>query len=398
MDTAQSRHAGLFGFRMMTARIIWLALVVPALGLFVASLPAYDALVQRPCAETTTCNLTGALNAQGLAQLSAIGISTASYAAVLTVFFAVIVAIWSGSGFLIFWRRPNDWFALFTALFLVLFNTTYPGFPISALAIVHPALNLVISLLGALGVWSIIAFIVLFPNGRLVPRWMGLILVVGALGALTTAFPNLPEAINTNSWPAWLDALFNLPQYAVMIFAQIYRYKKVSTPIERQQTKWVVFGIVIVMTAIGGLPIVLGNAFPVFNQQNVPVSVALGLITYPVTLLALPITVGIAILRSRLYDIDVIINRTLVYGSLTLLLAALYFALIAGLEFVRRRFTGLRGDRPSPSRFPRSPFMCSFSRCAVASKRSSTGASTAASTTRRAHWRPLARPNAMRWT
>ncbi|HET8905486.1 MAG TPA: hypothetical protein VFN11_00835 [Ktedonobacterales bacterium] len=326
--------------------MIWLALVIPALGLFVVSLPAYDALVQRPCAETTTCNLTGALNTQGLAQLSAIGIPTASYAAFLTVFFAIIVAIWSGIGFLIFWRRPNDWFALFTALFLVLFNTTYPGFPISALAIAHPALNLIISLLGALGVWSIIAFMVLFPNGRLVPRWMGLILVVGALGALTTAFPNLPGVIDMNAGPAWLSALFNLPQYAAIIFAQIYRYRKVSTPVERQQTKWVVFGIVIAMAGISILPVILGVVLPGFNQTNVPAAVFLGLVAYPLVLLALPITVGIAILRSRLYDIDVIINRTLVYGSLTLFLGALYFALITGLEFVMRRFTGQGGGSP----------------------------------------------------
>ncbi len=340
MDTTHGRNAGLFGFRIVAARMIWLALVIPALGLFVVSLPAYDALVQRPCAEATTCNLTGALNTQGLAQLSAIGIPTASYAAFLTVFFAIIVAIWSGIGFLIFWRRPNDWFALFTALFLVLFNTTYPGFPISALAIAHPALNLIISLLGALGVWSIIAFMVLFPNGRLVPRWMGLILVVGTLGALTTAFPNLPGVIDMYAGPAWLSALFNLPQYAAIIFAQIYRYRKVSTPVERQQTKWVVFGIVNAMAGISILPVILGVVLPGFNQTNVPAAVFLGLVAYPLVLLALPITVGIAILRSRLYDIDVIINRTLVYGSLTAVLAAIYFAGVLGAQQLTRALTG----------------------------------------------------------
>ena len=291
-----------------------------ALGLFAASLPKYYELIQRPCHDQMTCNVAGALTAQGLRQLTSLGLTTQAYAALVTVFFTLIVAIWSGIGFLIFWRRPNDWFALFTALFLVIFNSTYPGFPITALALAYPALNVPIGILGALGVYSIIAFLVLFPNGRLVPRWMALILVLGVFGSITTAFPNL----QFGSGPEWLDPLMNVPQFAAIIGAQIYRYRKVSTPTERQQTKWVVFGIVVVMVGIS-LP------FPIFsvlvsasNQANTVVSTVVGLVSYPVVLLALPITIGIAILRSRLYDIDVIINRTLVYGSLTAILALVY--------------------------------------------------------------------------
>ncbi len=249
-------------------------------------------------------------------------------------FLYLIVAIWSGIGFLIFWRRPNDWFALFTALFLVIFNSTYPGFPITALALAYPALNIPIGILGALGVYSIIVFLVLFPNGRLVPRWMALVLVLGAFGAITTAFPNLQFSSNV---PGWLDPLINIPQYLAIIGAQIYRYRKVSTPIERQQTKWVVFGIVIVMVGIS-LPIPILSAFiPAFNQSNIVASTFLGLVNYPVVLLVLPVTIGIAILRSRLYDIDVIINRTLVYGSLTTFLALVYIAGVVGAQAIVQR-------------------------------------------------------------
>ena len=74
--------------------------------------------------------------------------------------------------------------------------------------------------------------------------------------------------------------------------------------------------------------------FPSYSSQNIPSSVFLGLLNYPVILLSLPITIGIAVLHSRLYDIDVVINRALVYGSLTLLLALIYFGLIFGSQFL----------------------------------------------------------------
>jgi hypothetical protein len=174
---------------------------------------------------------------------------------------------------------------------------------------------------------------------------MALILVLGAFGAITTAFPNLQFSSNG---PTWLDPLINIPQYAAVIGAQIYRYRKVSTPTERQQTKWVVFGIVIVMVGIS-LPIPILSAFiPAFNQPNTVASTFLGLLNYPVVLLALPITIGIAILRSRLYDIDVIINRTLVYGSLTAILALIYVAGVVGAQAIVNALTQRQTSEPSP--------------------------------------------------
>ena len=340
-STAKRR---LSGSRLILARALWLALVVPSLGFFVASLPVYFEQIQRACVDLATCNVAGTLTAKGLQQLPTLGLSVSGYAALLTIFFTIIVAIWSGIGFLIFWRRSDEWFALLTAFFLVMFNTTYPGFPISALALAYPALTVPIMFLSGLGLASIVLFLVLFPNGWLVPRWMGPFLLFGIIGAVSTVLPPTSR-FNSNNLPWWLG-LVTPVVYVAIIFSQIYRYRRVSTRVERQQTRWVVFGIIVALTGIFVILPIFTFIFPTLNQFNTLSSVIFGLITYPLVLLSLPITVGIAILRARLYDIDVLINRTLVYGTLTVLLALVYFGLVIGLESLVRLLTGQVSQSP----------------------------------------------------
>src|SRR5947209_12204979 len=215
----------LSGSRLIIARTVWLALVVPSVGLFIASLPVYYAQIQRACVDPVTCNIAGTLTAKGLQELSALGLSVSGYAALLTIFFTIIVAIWSGIGFLIFWRRSDEWFALFLAFFLVIFNISYQGFPISALTLAYPALDVPIRFLSALGLASIVLFLVLFPNGRLVPRWMGLFLLFGLIGAVSSVIPSTSR-FNSDNLP-WLLGLVNQVVFVAIIFSQIYRYRRV---------------------------------------------------------------------------------------------------------------------------------------------------------------------------
>jgi hypothetical protein len=327
-STANTR---LSGTRLIIARAMWLALVVPSVGLFVASLPVYYAQIQRACVDLATCNLNGALTAKGLQALASIGFSASGYAALFTIFYALIAAIWSGIGFLIFWRRSDEWFALVTAFFLVMFNITYPGFPLSALALAYPILTVPIIFLGALGLASLALFLVLFPNGRLVPRWMVLFLLLAIISTVSTVIPPTSR-FSSNNVPVWLNGLRNVLVFGSVIFSQIYRYRRKSTRVERQQIKWVVSGIIIVLIGVFVVLPIFDNFFPTLNQPNVPSSQIFGLLEYPLLLLSLPLSIGIAILRYRLWDIDRIINRTLVYGTLTAILTLVYFGLIFILQ------------------------------------------------------------------
>ncbi len=340
-STANTRLSGSW---LIVARVVWLALVVPSLGLFVANLFAYDQQLQRACASPLLCYLPGALTAKELQALSTSGFSVSGYAALLTISLAIIVSIWCAVGFLIFWRRSNDWVALLAAFFLVMFSITpagnNPGF---VLIFAYPVLALPISFVSFLGQISIGVFFLFFPNGRLVPRWMGLILLLVIVNAFLNNFPSPTSTFETN-WPAWLNLLITLVFAGTILVSQIYRYRRVSTPVQRQQTKWVVLGATVAVGVIIGLQLIVLFIPPSVSVNSLSGAI-LNIIFY-IAVLLIPLSIGFSILRYRLYDIDVLINRTIVYGTLTISLALIYVGLVIGLGSVVRLFTGQLAQSP----------------------------------------------------
>jgi hypothetical protein len=169
----------------------------------------------------------------------------------------------------------------------------------------------------------------LFPSGRFVPRWARWIVLCGALYWVYVLFSRA-NALSESFWSG-------LGFFALLlgtVATQVYRYRRVSTSRARQQTRWVVYGFSI---GILGFLLVLitGQVFlpPALQQSTVITTLVAGTLIYAFLLL-IPISIAVAILRSRLYDIDVIINKALVYGLLTALLAAVYAGLVLGLQAV----------------------------------------------------------------
>ncbi len=134
--------------------------------------------------------------------------------------------------------------------------------------------------------------------------------------------------------PGW--ALYYNPPNAIAFFgslgvlalAQLYRYFRESNPVEKQQTKWVAFSFFILVAGAVGENI-LGNSLSIQHNGLLYLLVTE---SFPLLTLIVPFSLIMAMLRYRLWDIDIIINRTLVYGSLTALLALLYFGLIVALQ------------------------------------------------------------------
>jgi hypothetical protein len=124
------------------------------------------------------------------------------------------------------------------------------------------------------------------------------------------------------------------------VLAQVYRYRRVSTPVHRQQTKWVVFAAAVAGAGLVGTS-TLGTAVPAMEQSG-PLGQMIGTTLTEGFVLLIPLSIGVAMVRSGLYEIDVIINRTLVYGSLTAALVVLYFG---GIVVLQRGFVLLTGEK-----------------------------------------------------
>jgi hypothetical protein len=334
MTASHQRHnyARLHGHWLLLARGVWITLVILSLGTFFASLPVYMARQQTLCAGTECTS--GALLTPAQAEvLKGMGLSLGDYAAYSVAFTLATIVVCLVVSTLIVWRRPDDRMAVLVALMLVTFGPLGATITVTASPSPWrvPAACLVVL---ALALFMLV--FLLFPTGQFVPSFTRWIAVV-CLAALVpyTFFPDNPFAQNPDA--LLLSYFVSLAAVATLALVQLYRYRRVSSPLQRQQTKWVVFGLAVPCSVlVGGY---VPTIFPALGDPSAPfgASYQLALATIiACSFLLIPLSFGFAMLRSRLWDIDVLINRTLVYGALTVSLTAVYVGLIIGLSALLR--------------------------------------------------------------
>ena len=177
-------------------------------------------------------------------------------------------------------------------------------------------------------------FLCLFPDGRFVPRWTHPFALVW-LGSIPVTLLLTGDSLG-DPGGVWL-ALIILGGLPVGAAAQIYRYARVSGPLQRQQTKWVVFGISVAVSGQVAFPLLV-DFFPSLTQPGPPALLydLAGFTGVTLAYLFIPLTIGTAILRYRLWDIDVVLNRTLVYGALTALVVGIYVLVVGYLGALLR--------------------------------------------------------------
>ena len=327
------------GRRLLVARVAWVAMAVMALAIVVFSVPSSFEYYRGVCDATSrVCSerAVGQATPEGVRALREAGLSLRTYALLNVVIDKVFQLAWFAVGALIFWRRSDDRMALLTSLFLVTFGTvTVDPTAANSLVASQPAWWLPVRGVEIVGNVCSVLFFLLFPGGRFVPRWTRWLAVAFiAYPMIDVLFSDLyPRSPLLETGSQWVFMGFVVS----LLWSQIYRYRRVSSPAQRLQTRWVVFGTI--LATAGTFPFRAPLDFSLVDGDT-PLILLVLEAGFTLSFLLVPFSIGVAMVRSRLFDIDVVINRTLVYGSLTATLALVYFGGVATTQSLFRALTG----------------------------------------------------------
>lgn len=312
-------------------RIAWAAVALVCVGLFIAALPLRLAELTHLVAATNTPRIDGVVFAPEVYVGCAFALELLGPLVFLTL------------ALLIVWRRSDDSGAIRISALLIAFGSALPG---TAYAIISatPIWRVTPGALQAIGWTALLIFAYLFPDGQWTPRRSRLVVPLWALW--TTSFFVFAEQLTAGRllliaaayliWVIWLGT---------GVCAQVYRYLRVATPTQRQQSKWVLLGFA---GALVGILLVSARDILALSQGQVishnALDMTLALVVLTLSALPIPISIAIAILRHNLYSIDRLINLTLVYGSLSVTLGALYTAAVSLSQYLIQAITGQQGQ------------------------------------------------------
>ncbi|MBB6692133.1 GAF domain-containing sensor histidine kinase [Cohnella xylanilytica] len=308
----------------------WAALTLCGLYafLFLWKIPSYYVYLRDECLGTACGrSVLTPLPSEAVASL---GLTDAAFAGLYTglslFFFSVYLAV----AVLILRKRPKEPMSWIAAVALNSQHIT------TFILTQWEGLGWLASALADLSMVAFIVFLLLFPDGRIVRGWM----FWTALGAacvrnLAWYFPEQPWG--AQRWPIWLTLLWMIVLYGTILWSRIVRYRRHADVAEKQQTKWVVYGLLLSQSgivAVSVAPLLADRHFysaSGYETWKLVMDVAVQLL-----LLLIPVTLGISMLKKRLWDVDPIVNRTIVYGVLSTAIVALYSLAVWYLSIVFR--------------------------------------------------------------
>jgi len=327
----------LHGWKLTAARAGWLIFFAAAVVTLLVALP-------RRWSELT--QLYSTVQADP-ATLAGSGTALVAFAVATELIF---IGVYLGVGLLIFLRRSDEPMALFTSLMLVAFGignqTITPT--IGALR-GEPGGTFIFATFGFAAWATFSTFWFLFPSGHFVPRWTRLPALLWLLVCIPWNY-GVGTRFDIIYWPEAIFIPLILVMWATWPVSQVIRYRRVSTGIERQQTKWVVYALAMMVGGLAGL-YAIGTAvdpnLPLYMMTDTGPTSALAVVVFlgwqtamRILFLLAPVAFAFSILRYGLYDIDLVIRRTLQYGVLTLLLALVFFGAVTLLTSLLSAITG----------------------------------------------------------
>lgn len=314
-NTMVSRSARARRRTLMVAHAVWIFCAALALGILFFAFAGYMRLVTASDMPLVDAPLPFAISVRLLTVLASIG----------------VVALCLALAALLFWRRRTDTMALVTSFFLLAYGIAWGGAMENALGAPQsePGRMLANSIGSAMTFIPMLLLLFLFPSGKFVPRWTRWVL---SASLLCVPFLVLVPPVNVSSslFASVLD--FTILVFVVVgLYAQVHRFRRVSSALERQQTKAFVFGLFLAI----GLGVLASLAYPTI--LNTPPGVPLpwwapiAQLGWIAAVAVIPLALTLAVMRYRLWDIDIIIHRTLVYGTLSAGIIVTYILLVGVL-------------------------------------------------------------------
>ncbi|MCU0476631.1 MAG: serine/threonine protein kinase, partial [Anaerolineae bacterium] len=323
--------------RLRLMRWAWVGLVIYNLAYYLANWVAWVGLRLGLIACTGACGAFD-VSPQVLDQLSGIGLTSVAVALYRPVLDLLTSAVFMGVGLLIFRRRADDWMGFLSSLMLMYFGPRVVITVTRTLITLDPDLFSVIGFFSALGFFfTIHPTLYLFPNGKFVPRWsrwllLAILVYEVSIRGFGVYFGDLSSRGSLVTILAGAGGFIALAGFGL----QLVRLRFHATPIERQQSKWVVIGGAAAIASI-----VISNFFEVLLPTlSGPTLVILGFVVplvYYGLALMLPLAFAFSMLRYRLWEADYVLNRSLVYGVLAVFLAVVFFAVLGVMQIIAGR-------------------------------------------------------------
>ena len=238
------------------------------------------------------------------------------------------VAVFWGTAVYIAWRKPKDWMVLYVSATLLMMSYLFAfqsdvdrwRFPAGLLTL-FPAIEWAAPLLFAT---SFFLLFYLFPDGRFTPRWIGLagVGIPIALNMIFTMGLGIVTLSDELTWAIFIIAILTIA--LIGLVSQTVKWRQ-ATLVQKQQTRLVLLAL----TAFILLPFVAIVVDFLLADAAWLHFISIHLFLLGVTLI--PLAIGVSALRFRLWQMDILLNRTLVYGGLTAVIILLYIVVVGAL-------------------------------------------------------------------
>jgi hypothetical protein len=315
------------GWRRALVWAIWCVLVTATLVLFISGVPGRVQTLLDPPAPIR-------------AGLSDLGLSVTTYALYNIILEAIVAAHFFSVAGVIAWHKWRERLGLMTSLVLIMLGAAFSPAMYTQVTTDAVEATPVLALL-LLTYAMLVGFFILFPDGEFNPGWTRWI-AFSWMAWLGLSFLSTSLPVSLFALPLPVRLFLSVGWVGAALAVQVYKYTKVSDPIQRRQTRWVVFGFVTAITAAIAVnaPMAFVPAFRVPGRQEIFYVLARTTLT-DIAILLIPLSIGISVLRYHLWDIDVIIGRALVYVPLSAIVAGLY---AGGTTLFQKLFVAVTGE------------------------------------------------------